>query len=298
MHDVIIIGGSYAGIAAALQLGRARRSVLIVDAGERRNRFASHSHGFLGQDGQPPDAIAAKARDEVLAYSTVRWLDAAARDAVPIPGGFAVHAAGEEHRSKRLILATGVRDALPSVPGLQERWGETVFHCPYCHGYELGKPSLGVLGTTPLSVHHAILVSEWAAPNQLTLFSNGAFEPDAELLADLQRHGVRLEREHVIGVAGRAPSIEVQLQSGRTEPLGGLFVVPKTSIPGPFAEQLGCAVEESPVGYFYKTDATKETTVPGVFACGDVALAMGSISFAVADGAMAGIATHRSLVFR
>ena len=126
MFDVIIVGGSYAGLAAALQLGRARRSVLVVDAGLRRNRFAASSHGFLGQDGQAPQAISAKGRAEVSAYPSVRWLEATAGQVRAVGDGFALRAGGEEHASRRLILATGVVDELPAVEGLTERWGKTV----------------------------------------------------------------------------------------------------------------------------------------------------------------------------
>src|SRR5213075_372741 len=163
MYDVIIIGGSYAGLAAALQLVRARRRVLILDAGQRRNRFAGHSHGFLGQDGQPPWAIAAKGKAEVLAYPTVTWKDALAAEAVRTQDGFVVRAGGDEFRGKRLILATGVVDELPAVPGLEERWGKRVFFCPYCDGYEFGMGSLAVLATSPdrkstrLNSSHALL---------------------------------------------------------------------------------------------------------------------------------------------
>ncbi len=298
MFDVIVIGGSYAGIAAALQLGRARRKVLVLDAGQRRNRFAPHSHGFLGQDGQAPEAIAAKGRAEVLAYPTVTWREVAATEARAIPGGFTVRAGGEELRARRLVLATGVVDDLPEVPGLAERWGKTAFHCPYCHGYELGLGRLGVLATGPLSLHSAALVSEWAAPGQLTLFLNGAFEPDAEQLADLASRGIAIERERVEAIQGEAPAIELVLRGGRTSRLDGLFVMSRTRIHSPFAESLGCQLEEGPVGSFYKTDAMKETTVPGVFACGDAGLAMGAVSFAVADGVRAGVGAHQSLVFR
>ncbi len=297
MHDVTIIGGSYAGLSAALQLGRARRSVLVIDAGERRNRFASHAHGFLGQDGVPPGAIAAKGRAEVLAYETVRWLAAPATAVKVIDGGFSVNAAGAEHASKRLILATGVTDQLPDLAGLQERWGQTVFHCPYCHGYELHRGRLGVLASNAMSAHHAVLVSEWAGAKQTTLFLNGMDEPDAEVRALLDPRGVEIERARVVGAEGDAPRIDVRLEDGRLTPLDGLFVVARTAINQAFATQLGCALDESPVGQFYKTDAFKATNVPGLFACGDAGLAMGSVSFAVADGAMAGVATHRSLVF-
>lgn len=298
MHDVIIIGGSYAGLAAALQLGRARRSVLVLDAGQRRNRFAASSHGLLGHDGAAPEAIAARGRAEVLAYPTIAWRDAAVTSVQACDGGFAVRSGADEHRGKRLVLATGVRDEVPAIPGLAERWGKTVFHCPYCHGYELERGRLGVLASGPLAMHVAPLVSEWAGPGQTTLFLDGAFEPDAEQLAALASHGVQIERERVVRAAGEAPAIELHLRDGRVQPLDGLFVQARTHVERGFAEQLGCELEEGPLGSFFKTDATKETTVPGVFSCGDVARAAGSLALAVADGTLAGVAAHRSLVFR
>ncbi len=297
MDDVIVIGGSYAGIAAALQLARARRRVLVLDAGQRRNRFASSSHGFLGQDGQSPEAIAAKGRSALLAYPTAAWRAAAVTETRAIEGGFVVRAQDEEHRARKLILATGVVDELPAVPGLAERWGKSVFHCPYCHGYELGKGRVGVLAVGELSMHQAVLASEWAAPGQTTLFLNGTFEPTAEHLAELEAHGVRIEAEPVARIGGDAPGVEVQLHYGHGVQLDGLFVLPHTRVAGPFAEQLGCELDTSPVGSFYKTDAMKDTTVPGVFACGDAGLPMGSVAFAVADGVRAGVSAHRSLVF-
>lgn len=298
MYDVIIIGGSYAGIAAALQLARARRHVLVLDTGQRRNRFARASHGFLGQDGQPPDAIAAKGRAEVLAYPTVRWQEALATDARSIPGGFAVRAGSDEHRGKRLILATGVVDELPPVPGLAELWGRTVFSCPYCDGYEFDMGRLGVLATTSSSLRFAVLVSEWAAAGETTFFLNGVFEPDAAEVAELKSRRINVERELVVSAAGDSSGIELRLRDGRSRTLDGVFLHPRTHFKTAFAEQLGCELETGPLGPFYKTDATKETTVPGVFACGDVALPMAAVAFAVADGTRAGNATHQSLVFR
>lgn len=298
MYDVIIVGGSYAGLSATLQLARARRQVLILDAGRRRNRFAKSAHGFLGQDGQPPGSIAAKGRSEVLAYPTVTWREAEVTRARAITGGFAVQAGADEHQAKRLVLATGVVDELPAIAGLSERWGQTVFHCPYCHGYELGRGRLGVLATGPLSLHSAALVSDWAAPGQTTFFLNGAFEPDAEQLAELKAREIHLERELVSAAEGEAPVIDVHLRDRRTSRLDGLFVMSRTLVNNPIAEQLGCELEQGPTGSYYKTDPMKETTVPGVFACGDVALPMGAVSFAVADGTRAGSSAHQSLIFR
>jgi thioredoxin reductase len=298
MYDVVIIGGSYAGLAAALQLGRARRRVLILDAGQRRNRFASHSHGFLGQDGQPPEAIAAAGRANVLAYPTVTWRDALATETRMVTGGFIVRAGAEEFRARRLIIATGVIDELPAIPGLVERWGKRVFFCPYCDGYEFGLNPLGVIATGPDSARYAVLVSEWAAPGQTTFFVNDAAEPSADELALLMARGITIERERVVSVSGADDAVEIHLRDGRVSTVSGVFLHPRTHLPGPFAEQLGCETEMGKLGPYYKTDLTKETSVPGVFACGDVATPLPAVAHAVSDGVKAGAFAHQSLVFR
>jgi len=297
MYDVIIIGGSYAGLAAALQLVRARRHVLIVDAGQRRNRFAHHSHGFLGQDGQPPEAIAAKGRSEVLVYPTVTWREALATEARSVSDGFVVRAGSDEHRGKRLILATGVVDEFPAIPGLAERWGKQIFYCPYCDGYEFEMGRLGVLATSDASTRFALLVSEWAGVGKTTFFLNGTVELEVEQLAALASRNIAVERETVVAVAGEEPALEVCLGDGRSSKLDGLYLLPCTRINGPFAEQLGCELEMGKHGPLYRTDETKETTVAGVFACGDAALTMPSVAFAVADGVRAGKFAHQSLVY-
>ena len=146
VYDVVIVGGSYAGLSAGLQLARGRRKVLVIDAGLRRNRFAQHSHGFLGQDGRAPGDIAAQARAQLLAYPNVEWVDQSAVKAGQCAEGFAVVTAdGQRFAARRLIIATGMVDVLPEIPGLAERWGKHVFHCPYCHGYELDGGPIGVL---------------------------------------------------------------------------------------------------------------------------------------------------------
>jgi thioredoxin reductase len=297
MHDVIIIGGSYAGLAAALQLARARRSVLVLDAGQRRNRFVSHSHGFLSNDGVPPGEIAAKGKAEVLAYPTVDWRDEAVVELRATAHRFSATTASGEHLAHRLIIATGVVDDIPPIPGIAERWGKSVFHCPYCDGYERNRGALGVLATGPLAIHYAQLVAEWATPGGTTVFLDEKLEPSAEELASLAVRGVIVERGRVVRAEGDG-GIVLRLHDGRTSTLAALFVMPHTRLPSGFAEQLGCAIEEGPTGPFFKTDESKETTVPGVFACGDVALPKASVSFAVADGVRAGIAAHQSLVFR
>jgi thioredoxin reductase len=292
MHDVIVVGGSYAGLAAALQLGRARRRVLVIDASVRRNRNAAHSHGFLGQDGRDPAEIAAKGRAEVLAYPTVRWVESTAESVARDGDTFAVTVAGgERFLAERLILALGVIDELPDLPGVAERWGRSIFHCPYCHGYELGGGEIGVLATAPISVHQAMMLPDWG---KTTYFTRG-FEPTPEERAALARRGVTIEPTPVVRIEDRAT---VRLADDRALSFAGLFLAPQNRIAGRIAADLGLEMEEGPVGSIIKTDMMKATSVPGVFACGDAALLAGSVSFAVADGARAGFGAHRSLIFR
>ncbi len=297
-HDAIIVGGSYAGVSAGLQLARARRDVLVVDAGQRRNRTATASHGFLGQDGRDPGAVAAQGRAELLAYPTVTWMTAAVTDARPAPGGFVVRVGSDERWARRLILAMGVVDELPAIRGLKERWGRTVFHCPYCHAFELGRERLAVLATGPMSLHQTVLVSDWASPGGTTLFLAGALELEAAQRNELESRGIQVERTRVVAVAGDAPDVDVHLEDGRELRFRGLFLQPRTRPGASLAEALGCAIDDGPLGPFLRTDDTKETNVRGVFACGDVARGMGSVAFAVGDGARAGMAAHQSLLFR
>jgi thioredoxin reductase len=298
MYDVIIIGGSYAGLAAALQLGRARRDVLVIDGGQRRNRYVSRAHGILGHDGVSPAAIAAKGKAAVLAYPSIRWRDASVTAARAVAGGFAVSAADAEHTARRLILATGVVDNLPAIPGLRERWGRTVFVCPYCDGYELDRGRLGVLAAGPVALHYASIVNEWGKPGETVLFLNGGIAPEPAELAELQSRGIRVEAGPVLEAKDASTGIELVVQGGPRRELAAVFAAQNTRLPGDFASQLGCEVELGVTGTIYKTDPrTKETTTTGVYACGDVALAQNSVTFAIADGARAGISVHQSLVF-
>ena len=294
--DVVVVGGSWAGLAAALQLGRARRRVLVIDGGSPRNRFAHESHGFLGQDGRTPAEIGATFRAQVAAYPTVELRSGEAVDARREDDGtFTVSLrSGDSARARRLILATGVVDELPALPGLSERWGRTALHCPYCHGYEVKDARLGLLAVGERSLHLALLLPDWSA--DVTLFTNGAVTPDAAQLAALAARGVRVEAREVAELVGEAPALEgVRLADGDLVGLDALFTASRTRLASSLAQQLGCQIEDGLAGPFVRTDDHRETTVPGVYCAGDAARSWHNATFAVGDGVMAGVSAHQSL---
>lgn len=292
-YDVIVLGGSYAGMAGALQLARGRRQVLVIDAGLRRNRFAATSHGFLTQDGKSPSAIADEAKAQLLQYPNITWLQGTAESAEKNGDVFSVTSNNQTFTAQRLLLAFGVTDHLPAITGLQERWGKSVFHCPYCHGYELHQGPLGVLATSEASFHQAMLIPDWGPT---TLFTNNCFVPDDEQQKQLAARNVKIETEIVREITGEQSAV-IKLANGRIVELAGLFVASLTQPSNRIAQDLGCEIAESPVGFYVKTDELKQTSIPGVFACGDLGRPMGSVTFAIGDGAQAGFAVHRSLIF-
>jgi len=290
--DVIIIGGSYAGMSAALQLVRARRKVLIIDGGAPRNRNARVAHGFLGREGLPPEEIASQAREELLRYPTLTWLTgtAVSAQAIDDDGNFQVSVeAGQTFVAQRVILAHGVTDALPDIQGIGERWGRSVFHCPYCHGYEVFEGRIGVIGCAKDGgAAQALLLCDWG---NITLFcSEASAKIDAAQRARLEACGVVIEATRVRAVEDTAT---VVLADARRVEVDALFISPHSRLSTDLAEQLGCELKD---GGCITTDSAKQTTVPGVFACGDAARMAGSIALAVGEGALAGVAVHHSLM--
>ena len=291
-YDVIVIGGSYAGMAAALQLLRARRSVLVLDSGRPRNRPASSSHGFLGYDGFSPRDITLAARRQLEAYPTLTWQD---DRAIAVSGErdrfLVTTTGGHAHQARRILFATGVVDQLPPIAGLSERWGTAVFHCPYCHGYELQQGRIGVIATGPSSTHQAEHLTDWG---DVTFLTNDVVELDLDARGRLQARGVVIEDTTIERITGRA---DVGLSDGRHLPFSGLFLATWCVPSDPLPEQSGCALEETPQGLLVRTDGSKQTSIRGMYAAGDVSRAPHSVSLAVGDGAMAGIQLHRSLIW-
>jgi len=295
-HDAIIIGGSFAGLSAAMYIARARRSVCIIDTGSPRNRFAAHSHGFFTQDGAEPDTMLASARLQVAAYPTATFIEGEAISAVREPDGFSVRlATGEALESTKLVLAFGISDELPAIPGLAERWGRSVLHCPYCHGYEFSGQRLGVLNVSPMSLQQAMLIAEWGPT---TLYLNGASQPDDASLAQLQKRGVAIEPAPVRALQGDGAQLSaIELTDGRTSGVDALYLGPRTRLNSAIGQQLGCELDEGRFGSIIRTDDAKMTTVSGVYAAGDIMRDAHNVTWASADGVTAGMAVHRSLIF-
>ncbi|WP_027803244.1 NAD(P)/FAD-dependent oxidoreductase [Paraburkholderia dilworthii] len=293
--DVIVVGGSFAGLSAAMQLARARRRVLVVDGRKPRNRFAAHSHGFFGQDGKSPAEIIGEATAQLAQYPTVDIVTAEAETARQLDGRFVITLTDRRmFDADRIVLATGVRDELPSLPGLDERWGASVLHCPYCHGYEVADKKLGVLATNALSIHQALLIPDWGPT---TWFTQGIVEATREEALLLEARKVRIERTPVVEMLGNAPDTTgLRLSDGRVVAIDAVFVSPRTHMASTVAEQLGCEFDEGPTGPTIRANEFKQTSVRGVFAAGDAATAWTNATFASAAGVTAGVAAHRSLI--
>ncbi|MFT3884013.1 MAG: NAD(P)/FAD-dependent oxidoreductase [Flavobacteriales bacterium] len=292
-HDAIIIGGSFSGLSAALALARARMQVLVIDTNEPCNARVPHAHNLLTQDGEPPQAIRAKARADVVRYATVRWHESRAIQASGSNGAFVVRTAdGMAHHGRKLLLALGVRDAMLDIPGFAACWGISAAACPFCHGYEVADAALGILGNSPEVVDYARLIRQWS--RRITVLTNGPAMFTEEQRALLAPLSIALEEAPVARVEhadGRITS--VVLHDDRRIALTALFARPTTSVPVAFAEGLGCAVTAAGL---LQVDPMQRTTVPGVFASGDCAMPMRSLSMAIASGTVAGAAIVHELV--
>jgi thioredoxin reductase len=262
--DAVVVGGGVAGSSAALMLARARRSVLVVDAGQPRNAVAAHMHGVLGHDGKPPRQLVAEGRREIEGYGgvvvdgRVEAVDAAdpveegAAGGRPAGPRFRVTLdGGVEVRARRVILATGLADVLPEVPGLVAHWGAGVVVCPYCDGYEVRDRRIGVLATGPGSLHHVQMLRQWS-PDITFLVAGGTasgqpLEIDAATRAGIDARGIRVEESPVTRVLGELDALEgVELADGRILPLDSLFAMPGVSPRDGFARALGAATEDTP----------------------------------------------------
>ena len=296
MNDVIIIGGSFAGLAAALQLGRARRKVTVLDTGLPRNRFAKHSHGLLGHDHKPPQEILAEARQQLARYPTVSLVTARAENISGTIDDFSILTGdGESHRARRLILSYGVVDQMPELPGFAEGWGTSIVPCPYCDGFEVAGRHWGLVWSGPPSHNYVKLYHDWT--DTLTVFANGHDIPP-DIRADLARRGNPVVDSRITEIEhNESHNTTVRLDAGTSVAVDILFAHPRNKPSARLHESLGLATVDTPLGTALKVDERRETTVPGVYAAGDLANPlMASVSTASWQGVMAGIFAQQSML--
>ena len=296
MDDVIIIGGSFAGLAAALQLGRARRKVTVLDTGLPRNRFAGHSHGLLGHDHKPPLDILAEARQQLARYPTIRLVNARADSISGAIDDFSVLTGdGESLGARRLILSYGVADQMPDVPGFAESWGTSIVPCPYCDGFEVAGQHWGLVWSGPQSHNYVRLYHDWT--ETLTVLTDG-HEIPADIRTDLWRRKIAVVDGRITGIAPYGEhNAAIMLDTGSKVAVDILFAHPRTKPSASLHEALGLATVDTPLGIVLKVDERRETSVPGIYAAGDLANPlMPSVTTASWQGAMAGIFAQQSML--
>jgi thioredoxin reductase len=288
-YEVVVVGGGAAGLSAALVLGRARRRVAVVDAGQPRNAPAAHMHGFLSRDGMPPEALLAVGRAEATGYGVELVQD----NVVGVRRGFSVELSrGSRLSARRILVATGSRDHLPDIPGVRERWGRDLLHCPYCHGWEVRGQPIGVLGTNPASVAHALLVRQWSDD---VIFFAGEVEPTANELRQLRARGVQIVSGRVASLVVEADRLSgVELSDGSVIPRSAVFVRP---VNAPHADglltELGCNVDDAG---FVIVDGSGQTSTVGVWAAGNVVDPRFQVITSAGGGSAAAIAINADLV--
>ena len=297
MYDVIIVGGGAAGLSAALVLGRARRRVLVVDAGEPRNAPSTAAHGVFTRDGTPPSELLRIGREQLRPYGSVEYRLGEVTQAHDTGNGFAVGLAADgEERARKLLLATGVRDELPAIPGFRDLWGQGVYHCPYCHGWEARDLPLAVYANGAVAGHLAPLVRNWSA--DVVLLTDGPAELADEDRARLAALDIPVREERVARLEGKRGRLDrVRFASGEALPRHGLFVRPAIRPNNALAEQLGCALTDGdPIPGLIEVDAGNQTSIPGVYAAGDVTTPMQQVIVAAAAGATTAAWINHALV--
>jgi len=296
MNDVIIIGGSFAGLAAALQLGRARRKVTVLDSCRPRNRFAGHSHGLLGHDHKPPLDILVEARQQLARYPTIRLVTARADSISGTIDDFCVVTDDNESlRARRLILSYGVVDQMPDVPGFAEGWGTSIVPCPYCDGFEVAGQHWGLVWSGPQSHNYVRLYRDWT--ETLTVFADGHDIPP-DIRADLARRNIPVVDGRIMEITRHGgQNATVKLDTAPNVAVDILFAHPRNKPSASLHESLGLATVNTPLGIAIKVDERRETSIPGIYAAGDLANpAMASVTTAISQGATAGISAQQSML--
>lgn len=293
-YEVIIIGGSYAGLSAAMALGRSRRQVLVIDSGKPCNSTTPHAHNFLTEDGVAPAAIISKAKQQVLSYPTIAWIEGKAIKTTRQDEGFEVVIEGNEEKfhGKKLLLATGITDIMPEIPGFSDCWGVSVLHCPYCHGYEVREKKTGIIANGDTGFEMAKTISQWT--DTLTLFTNGPSLLRPEQQMKMLQHHIKIADTQIERLEHHQGYVKnLLLTDGSRWPLEVLYARPGFRQHSDLARQLGCQYTEA--GYI-ETDVLGKTSIAGVFAAGDNMTPIRSLAVANAAGQKAGAGINKELI--
>jgi len=290
--EVIIIGGSYAGLSAAMALGRSSRSVLIIDSGLPCNRQTPHSHNFLTQDGVEPVVIAAKARAEVLKYDSVQFLNDLVTSGKEVENGFVISTKeGRSFQAKKLIFATGIKDQMPNIKGFAECWGISVVHCPYCHGFELRNQKTGILANGAKAVHLASLVNNLT--KDITILTMGKADFNGEDLVKLNKNHIEILETNITEIQHENGQLShVIFDDGSRVNYSALYAAIPFAQHSDLPNFLGCELTEH--GYI-AVDNFQKTTVKGIYACGDNSSMMRAVSNSVYSGGFAGAMVNKEL---
>lgn len=292
-YEVIIIGGSYAGLSAALALGRSLRKVVIIDAGMPCNKQTPHSQNFLTQDGVRPDIIASKAKEQVLNYTTVTFKQDSVVSGKKVTTGYVVKTkSGEELEAKKLIFATGVKDIMPDIDGFSECWGISVIHCPYCHGYEFRNKKTAILANGERATHLSLLVKNLT--DKVTVLTNGIAEFDVEQMKRLENESIEITESKPVALEHENGYINSLIfENGDKVNYDVLYAAIPFTQHSTIPENLGCELTEQ--GHI-KVDMFQKTSVNGIFACGDNSSMLRSVANAVSTGNIAGAMANNELV--
>ncbi|WP_338841696.1 NAD(P)/FAD-dependent oxidoreductase [Flavobacterium ginsenosidimutans] len=291
--EVIIVGGSYSGLSAAMSLGRSLRQVLVIDSGLPCNRQTPHSHNFITQDGEKPAVISAKAKLQVDIYKTVQFYNGLAVKAVKTEKGFEITTeSGEIFTARKVLFATGVRDLLPEIEGFANCWGISVLHCPYCHGYEVKNEKTAIIANGEMGFEYAKLISNWT--KDLRLCTNGKSELSIEQTQTLKNHGVQIFGEEIDFFGHNEGYIQkIIFKNGERIEVKAIYTRPPFEQHCPIPETLGCEINEQGL---LKVDAMQKTNIPGLFASGDCTTPMRSVAIAVSTGSFAGAVINKELI--
>lgn len=291
--DVIIIGGSYAGLSAALALGRARREVLIIDAGKPCNRQTPHSHNFLTHDGDKPADISAKAKAEVLKYPTVKFFEGTVDSAEKLTQGFGITINGStKYSSRKLLIATGLKDVFPDIKGFAECWAISVIHCPYCHGYEVRNEKIGLLMNGEHAFEMAKTLNHWN--KDLTVLTNGKSQLTSVQTEKLNSKSIAIIEDEIVALEHANGKLEnVLFANGKKLALKALYARADLQQHTDFDVQLGFELTEFNT---IKVDEQQQTTTTGVYAAGDCTTLMRSLSVITAQGTLAAVMMNREMI--